>query len=59
MELADRAGFGRTTMTKLSKGRNVETDVIVKICAFLHVQPADIMEYVEVKEKVHDKQREN
>lgn len=35
------------TIAKLSKGENITTDVINKICEFLHCQPEDIMEYVE------------
>ena len=34
------------TIAKLSKGENVELNVINKICEFLECQPADIMEYV-------------
>lgn len=34
------------TLAKLSKGESVTTDTIVKICAFLNVQPGDIMEYI-------------
>lgn len=36
------------TIAKLSKGENITTDVINKICEFLHCQPEDIMEYVEI-----------
>lgn len=35
------------TIAKLSKGENVETSVIDKICIFLECQPGDIMEVVE------------
>jgi DNA-binding Xre family transcriptional regulator len=31
------------TLAKLSKGENVNTDVIERICIFLDVQPGDIM----------------
>lgn len=34
------------TIAKLSKGENVNVDVINKICEFLECQPGDIMEYV-------------
>lgn len=33
------------TVAKLRKNKVVRTDVIVKICRFLNVQPGDIMEY--------------
>lgn len=35
------------TIAKLTKGENVETSVIDKICIFLECQPGDIMEVVE------------
>ena len=35
------------TIAKLSKGANLNTDVIDKICLFLHCQPSDIMEVIE------------
>lgn len=35
------------TIAKLSKGQNVQTDVIDKICTFLEVQPSDIMEVID------------
>lgn len=34
------------TIAKLSKGANMNTDVIDKICLFLKCQPSDIMEVV-------------
>lgn len=35
------------TIAKLSKGENINTDVINRICLFLECQPSDIMEIVE------------
>ena len=35
------------TLVKLSDGKTVTTDMSCKICAFLKLQPEDIMEYVE------------
>lgn len=35
------------TIAKLSKGANLNTDIIDKICVFLNCQPADIMEVTE------------
>lgn len=34
------------TLSKLSKGENINVNVVGKICRFLECQPADIMEYV-------------
>lgn len=33
------------TIAKLSKGENINTNIIDKICDFLNCQPGDIMEY--------------
>lgn len=33
------------TIAKLSKGANIETNVIDKLCEYLECQPGDIMEY--------------
>lgn len=46
MYLVDEIGISRPTLAKLSKGENVETDIINRICASLNVQPSDIMEYI-------------
>lgn len=55
-DLLNRKGMKKTdlykimsgpTVTKLSKGEVVKTEIIDKICSFLNCQPADIMEYVE------------
>lgn len=34
------------TIAKLSKGENINVNVINKICEYLNCQPSDIMEYV-------------
>jgi DNA-binding Xre family transcriptional regulator len=34
------------TMAKLRKGKTVSTEVILRICEALQVQPGDIMEYI-------------
>lgn len=36
-----------STVAKMKRGQNIETDSIDKICAFLKCQPADIMNYIE------------
>lgn len=40
------ANISPPTLAKISKGQNITTDVINKICAALNCQPGDIMEYV-------------
>ena len=37
------------TIAKLSKGANLNTDIIDKICLFLNCQPSDIMEVIEIE----------
>lgn len=45
------------TIAKLSKGANLTTDVIDKICIELECQPSDIMEVVITEEDVKKKER--
>lgn len=40
------AKISTRTMAKLSKGENVNTDMLVKICDALNCNIADIMEYI-------------
>lgn len=46
-ELRARTGFAAQTMAKLSRGGNINTEVIDRICAAMDCQPGDIMEYIE------------
>ena len=55
-DLLNRRGMKKTdllqiisapTLAKISKGKNIQTDVIDKICIALGWQPGDIMEVVE------------
>jgi DNA-binding Xre family transcriptional regulator len=43
-QLQAAAGVSTTVIAKLSKGRSVTTDVLIKICAALDCDFADIME---------------
>lgn len=45
-DLKTIAGLSSVTIAKLSKGGNVELEIINRICKGLDVQPEDIMEYV-------------
>ena len=47
-----QAGISVNMPTKFSLNRVVKTDVIDKICAYLHVQPGDIMEWVEDEDEL-------
>lgn len=48
-ELRAKTGISESTMAKLSKGKNVNTDVIERICIALNCRLEDI---VEIKEDV-------
>ena len=48
-ELKQISGVSTTSLAKMSKGENVQTDVLLKICVALNVDVTDIMETVEVK----------
>lgn len=43
-ELQRKAGITWAAMSKLSKGENVNTEVLIKICDALQCELADIME---------------
>ena len=43
-ELCKISGVSSTTIAKLGRNANVNTDVILKICLALSVQPGEIME---------------
>ena len=45
------AGISINTPTKFAKNRTMNTEVIDKVCAFLKVQPGDIMEWIDEKAK--------
>ena len=43
-DLQRMAGISASSIAKLSKGENVQTDILVKICAALECDTCDIME---------------
>lgn len=43
-DLCEKAGISSASVAKLTKGVNVQTDVLVKICAALECGIEDIME---------------
>lgn len=54
-DLQSKANISSATMSKLTKGKAVTTDIVDRICAALNCQPGDIMEWVpEVKEEERD-----
>ena len=40
------AGISVNTPTKFSQNKTMNTEIIDKVCAFLKVQPGDIMEWI-------------
>lgn len=46
-ELAKKAGISTTSIAKLGKNENVNTDILIKICKALECDLPDIMELIE------------
>ena len=42
-----KEGISNSTLIRLKKGENVNTDTINKLCGILHCNVEDIMEFVE------------
>lgn len=49
-QLMEIAGISTTSLSKMTKGQNVTTDVLCKICEALNCDFGDIMEYIRDKE---------
>ncbi len=45
------AGISVNTPTKFSQNKTMNTEMIDKVCAFLKVQPGDIMEWIDESEQ--------
>ena len=48
------AGISSTSITKLGKNENVNTEILQKICSSLHCDISDIMEMVSEKGESND-----
>ncbi len=44
-DLAVKAGIGQSTVVKLSKGENVNTEVLEKVCRALNCNVGDIVDF--------------
>ena len=55
-DLAEMAQISNYTITKLTRGDNVTTDVLGKICKALHCSVEDIMEFVDISEVKDNRQ---
>ena len=51
-DLQRDAGISWATLTKMSKGETVSTEVLMRICKVLHCDVGDIVEFVD-QEKVN------
>ena len=45
-DLQREAGISWATMTKMSKGETVSTEVLMKVCKVLHCDVGDIVEFI-------------
>ena len=43
-QLHEKTGLSKSTITKLAKGENVNTEVLVRICQFLKCNVGDIID---------------
>lgn len=48
-DLMATTGISTTTMTKLNKGENVSTDILVRICNALNCNVSDIIDIIPEK----------
>lgn len=49
-DLAEKTGISSYTIAKMTKGENVTTDILVRICETLNCNIEDIMEILPCKE---------
>ena len=49
-DLAEKASISSYTIAKMTKGENVTTDILVRICKTLNCNIEDIMEIVDFEE---------
>ena len=58
-DLRKNAGISSSSLAKLTKGENVTTEVLGKICNELNCDVADIMEFIPSAEKDVEKEASN
>ena len=51
-DLQQEAGISWATLTKMSKGEVVSTEVLMKICKVLHCDVGDIVEFIDAGENI-------
>lgn len=47
-------GLSTKTLAKISNHENINIETIDKICAYLDLQPGDVMEYINDKKELKD-----
>lgn len=50
------AGISVNMPARFSQNKPMNTDTIDKVCTFLHIQPADMMEWVESEDILKEKE---
>lgn len=53
-DLQREAGISWTSVTKMSKGEVVGTEILMKVCKMLHCDIGDIVEFIEDDELVEN-----
>ncbi len=51
-DLQKEAGISWATLTKMSKGETVSTEVLMKVCKVLHCDVGDIVEFIDDGEEL-------
>lgn len=46
-DLQSKAGVSWATITKMSKGEPVSTEVLMKVCKYLQCDVGDVMEFID------------
>lgn len=59
IDLQRNLNLSPTVIAKFQKNRSVTTDTIDKICTYLHVQPGDIMEWIESESILQEREIES
>ena len=54
-DLQKEAGISWATLTKMSKGEVVSTEVLMKVCKVLHCDVGDIVEFIDDGESKPEK----
>lgn len=50
-DLQKEAGISWATVTKMSKGEIVSTEVLMKVCSVFHCNVGDIVDFIETEEE--------